>query len=75
MPPAEVTAPSTPWTARTPKTLLEAQLHSKYLQGRIINHKSSSLELVIKAVKHFEKAISVLIYKIVLLEDRLLQVE
>jgi hypothetical protein len=63
--------PLTPWTARTPKILLEAQLHSKYLQGRVRNHKSSSLELIIEAVKHFKKAISVLIYKIVLLEDRL----
>ncbi|KAJ0132721.1 Uncharacterized protein HZ326_24208, partial [Fusarium oxysporum f. sp. albedinis] len=74
-PPAEVTAPSTPWTARTPKTLLEAQSHSKYLQGRVINHKSSSPESIIKAVKHFEKATSVLIHKMVLLEDRLRQVE
>ncbi|ENH71166.1 hypothetical protein FOC1_g10000039, partial [Fusarium oxysporum f. sp. cubense race 1] len=31
IPPAEVMIPSTPWTARTPKTLLEAQSHSKYL--------------------------------------------
>ncbi|EGU72749.1 hypothetical protein FOXB_16738 [Fusarium oxysporum f. sp. conglutinans Fo5176] len=74
-PPAEVTAPSTPWTARTPKTLLETQSHSKYLQGRIVNHKSSSPESIIEAVKHFEKATSILINKIVLLEDRLQQVE
>ncbi|KAH7462316.1 hypothetical protein FOMA001_g18693 [Fusarium oxysporum f. sp. matthiolae] len=74
-PPAEVTIPSTPWTARTPKTLLEAQSHSKYLQGRVRNHKSSSPESIIEAIKHFEKATSVLIHKIVLLEDRLQQVE
>ncbi|KAM5527244.1 transposase [Fusarium oxysporum f. sp. phaseoli] len=74
-PPADVTIPSTPWTARTPKTLLEAQSHSKYLQGRVRNHKSSSPESIIEAVKHFEKATSVLIHKIVLLEDRLQQVE
>jgi len=74
-PPAEVTAPSTPWTARTPKTLLETQSHSKYLQGQIVNHKSSSPESIIEAVKHFKKATSILINKIVLLEDRLQQVE
>jgi hypothetical protein len=74
-PPAEVTAPSTPWTARTPKTLLEAQSHSNYLQGRVRNHKSSSPESIIEAIKHFEKGITVLIQKIVLLEDRLQQVE
>jgi hypothetical protein len=33
-PPAEGTVPSTPWTARTPKTLLEAQSHSNiYREG------------------------------------------
>ncbi|EGU86246.1 hypothetical protein FOXB_03236 [Fusarium oxysporum f. sp. conglutinans Fo5176] len=74
-PPAEVTAPSTPWASRTPKTVLEAQSHSKYLKARIINHKSSSPESILEAVGHFEKAASVLIYKIVLLEDRVKQLE
>jgi hypothetical protein len=74
-PPIEVTIPSTPWTARTPKTILEAQSHSNYLQGRIKNHKSSSPESIIKAVKHFEKATTILIHNIVLMEERLRQVE
>jgi hypothetical protein len=74
-PPVEVTIPSTPWTARTPKTVLEAQSHSKYLQGRIRNHKSSSPESIIEAVKHFEKATTVLMDKMVLLYDRNQQLE
>jgi hypothetical protein len=74
-PPVEVTIPSTPWTARTPKTVLEAQSHSKYLQGRIRNHKSSSPESIIKAVKHFEKATTVLTDKMVLLHNRNQQLE
>jgi hypothetical protein len=74
-PPGEVIEPSNPWTPRTPKTILEAQSHSKYLQGWIANHMSSSPESIIEAVKHFEKVTSVLIHKIVLLEDRLQQVE
>ncbi|KAG6996543.1 hypothetical protein FocnCong_v015657 [Fusarium oxysporum f. sp. conglutinans] len=76
-PPVEVTIPSTPWTARTPKTVLEAQSHSKYLQGRIRNHKSSSPESIIEAVKHFEKATTVLMDKMVLLPvyDRNQQLE
>jgi hypothetical protein len=75
MPPVEVTAPSIPWTARTPRIILETQSHSKYLQGRIRNQKSSSPESIIEAIKHFEKATTILIHKIVLLEDRLQQVE
>jgi hypothetical protein len=74
-PPVEVTIPSTPWTARTPKTVLEAQSHSNYLQGRIRNHKSSSPESIIEAVKHFEKATTVLMHKMVLLHDRVQQLE
>ncbi|CEI70977.1 hypothetical protein FVEN_g9660 [Fusarium venenatum] len=54
-PPVEVTIPSTPWAARTPKTILETQSHSKYLQGRIRNHKSSSPESIIEAVKYLRK--------------------
>jgi hypothetical protein len=74
-PPIEVTAPSTPWASRTPKTVLEAQLYSKYLRIRIVNHKSGSPESIIQAVGLFEKATSVLIHKIVLLEDRVKQLE
>ncbi|RFN55658.1 hypothetical protein FIE12Z_55 [Fusarium flagelliforme] len=62
-PPIEVTAPSTPWASRTPKTLLESQSHSKYLQERIVNHKSSSPESIIQAVKYFEKGNSILIHE------------
>ncbi|KAG6978126.1 hypothetical protein FocnCong_v021601 [Fusarium oxysporum f. sp. conglutinans] len=41
-PPEEVAESSTPWTSRTPKTPLEAQSQSEYLQKRIRRHKSSS---------------------------------
>jgi hypothetical protein len=74
-PPAEVTVPSTPWTARTPKTLLEAQSHSKYLQARVLNHKSSSPESIIEAIKHFEKGASILLHRLALAEGRVQQVE
>jgi hypothetical protein len=67
-PPQEVTELTTPWTSRTPKTILETQSHSKYLQGRIRNHKSSSPESIIEAVKYFEKGQSILLHKIALLE-------
>ncbi|RYC77651.1 hypothetical protein BFJ63_vAg19475, partial [Fusarium oxysporum f. sp. narcissi] len=67
-PPREVTEPSTPWASRTPKTILETQSHSKYLQGRIRNHKSSSPESIIQAVKYFEKGQSILLHKLALQE-------
>lgn len=74
-PPPQVTAPSTPWTSRTLKTLLEAQLYSKYLQKRITNHKSSSPESIIHAVKYFEKGNTILIHEVAILKDRVRQLE
>jgi hypothetical protein len=74
-PPIEVTVPSTPWASRTLKTALETQSHSKYLQARIINHKSSSPESIIQAVKHFEKGNSILIHEVALLKERVQQLE
>ncbi|PHH49860.1 hypothetical protein CFIMG_007601RA00001 [Ceratocystis fimbriata CBS 114723] len=70
MPPVEVTMPSTAWTARTPKTVPEAQSHSKYLQRRIRNHRSSSPESIIEAMRHFEKATTVIMHEMVLLQYR-----
>jgi hypothetical protein len=56
------------FNTRTPKTILETQSHSKYLQGRIRNHKSSSPGSIIEAVKYFEKGQSILLHKIALQE-------
>src|SRR6478609_1106650 len=74
-PPVEVSAPSTPWASRTPKTVLEAQSHSKYLQARIINHKSSSPESIIQAIRYFEKGNSIVNHEVALLKDRVRQLE
>jgi hypothetical protein len=74
-PPGEVAEPSTPWTSRTPKTILETQSHSKYLQGRIRNHKSSSPESIIEAVWYFEKGQSILLHKLALKDARIQELE
>ncbi|EMT72986.1 hypothetical protein FOC4_g10001829 [Fusarium odoratissimum] len=74
-PPTEVTAPSTPWASRTPKTVLEAQSHSKYLKARIINHKSSSPESMLEAVGYFEKGCRTFLHEISVLKERVQQLE
>ncbi|KAI8654689.1 DDE-1 domain-containing protein [Fusarium keratoplasticum] len=38
-PPEEVAEPLTPWVSKTPKTVLEAQSQSDYLERRVITHK------------------------------------
>jgi hypothetical protein len=74
-PPEEGTSQSQPWTPKTPKTLIEAQSHSKYLKGRIRRHHSSSPEPIIEAIKHFEKGISIVMHRQALQEARLKDVE
>ncbi|KAM5515600.1 transposase [Fusarium oxysporum f. sp. phaseoli] len=74
-PPTEVTAPSTPWASRTPKTVLEAQSHSKYLKARIVHHKSSSPESMLEAVGYFEKGCRTFLHEISVLKERVQQLE
>jgi hypothetical protein len=74
-PPEEVTEPSTPWVSKTPKTVLEAQSQSAYLERRIRRHYSSSPESIVQAVKCFEKGTNIVMYKLTLLEARVKDLE
>jgi hypothetical protein len=66
-PPKEVSQPTTPWVSKTPKTAIEAQSQSKYLEKRIRRHKSSSPESIIEALQSLTKAVKENIYKTTLL--------
>jgi hypothetical protein len=68
-PPKEGSEASSPWTSKTLKTVKEAQSQSKYLTRRIILHKSSSPESIIKAIKLNTKATLAVMHKVVLLRD------
>jgi hypothetical protein len=50
-PAEEEVDPSTPWVSKTPKTVLEAQYQSEYLQRRICRHHSSSPKSILAALK------------------------
>jgi hypothetical protein len=54
-PAEEAAEPSTPWVSKTPKTVLEAQSQSEYLDKRIRRHKSSSPESILGALKTLSK--------------------
>jgi hypothetical protein len=75
MPPEEVAKPLTPWVSKTPKTVLEVQSQSAYLQKRIRRHHSSSPESLIQPVKCFEKGTSTVMYKLALVEARMNDLE
>ncbi|KAJ3545561.1 hypothetical protein NM208_g2452 [Fusarium decemcellulare] len=70
-PPKEVTEPSTPWTSKTPKTALEAQSQSTYLENRIRRHKSSSPESIIEALNSNTKATKAAMHEVTLLRNEL----
>ncbi|KAJ0133034.1 Uncharacterized protein HZ326_23883, partial [Fusarium oxysporum f. sp. albedinis] len=70
-PPGEAAEPSTSWTSKTPKTAIEAQSQSEYLERRIRRHKSSSPESIIEALKSNTKATKAVIHEVVLLRSEL----
>jgi hypothetical protein len=74
-PPEEAAEPSTSWVSKTPKTLLEAQSQSEYLENRIKRHKSSSPESIIEALKSTNKALRATMHKVTLVKARLKDVE
>ncbi|EXL90010.1 hypothetical protein FOIG_16710 [Fusarium odoratissimum NRRL 54006] len=66
-PPQEAAEPSTPWVSKTPKTAIEAQSQSEYLEKRIKRHKSSSPESIIEALKSNTKATKAVMHEVTLL--------
>jgi hypothetical protein len=74
-PPQEASQPTSPWVSRTPKTVREAQSQSKYLTRRVILHKSSSPESIIKAIRSNTKATLAVMHEVVLLRDQVRNLE
>jgi hypothetical protein len=74
-PPQEAVEPSTLWVSKTPKTAIEAQSQSEYLEKRIKRHKSSSPESIIEALKSSTKATKAALHRLALVEARLKDLE
>jgi hypothetical protein len=63
----EEAGPSTAWVSKTPRTILEAQSQSEYLDRRIRRHKSSSPESILEALKSLSKGTQAMMYENALL--------
>jgi hypothetical protein len=61
----------TPWVSKTPKTVLEAQFQSEYLERRIRRHQSSSPESILEALKSFSKGTKAVMHEMALLRAEL----
>jgi hypothetical protein len=70
-----VTEPSTPWVSKTPKTVLEAQSQSEYLERRIKRHHSSSPESIIEALMSLAKGTKSNMHELALLKTRVKDLE
>ena len=68
-PAEEVASPSTPWASKTPKTVLEAQSQSEYLDRRIRRHQSSSPESILGALKSLAKGTKAMMHENALLRS------
>jgi hypothetical protein len=66
-PAEELTEPLTPWVSKTPKTVLEAQSQSEYLDRRIRQHQSSSPESILGALKSLSKGTKAVMHEVTLL--------
>ncbi|KAL9565161.1 hypothetical protein ACKAV7_010806 [Fusarium commune] len=56
-----------PWTSKTPKTIIEAELQSEYLERRIRRHQSSSPESILEALKSLSKGTKAVMHKMALM--------
>jgi hypothetical protein len=74
-PAEEAAEPSTPWVSKTPKTVLEAQSQSEYLDKRIRLHKSSSPESILGALKSLSKGTKAIMHENALLKARVKDLE
>ncbi|KAG6996916.1 hypothetical protein FocnCong_v015071 [Fusarium oxysporum f. sp. conglutinans] len=63
----EETGLSTAWVSKTPRTVLEAQSQSEYLDRRIRRHKSSSPESILEALKSLSKGTKAMMHENALL--------
>jgi len=68
-PAEEVASPTTPWASKTPKTVLEAQSQSEYLDRRIRRHQSSSPESILGALKSLAKGTKAMMHENALLRS------
>jgi hypothetical protein len=56
-----------PWTSKTPKTIIEAELQSEYLERRIRRHQSSSPESILEALKSLSKGTKAVMHEMALM--------
>jgi hypothetical protein len=54
-PAEEEASEAQPWTSKTPKTVLEADSQSEYIERLIRRHQSSSPESILEALKSLSK--------------------
>jgi len=63
----EEASPSTPWVSKTPKTVLEAESQSEYLERRIRRHQSSSPVSILEALKSLSKGTKAVMHEMALM--------
>lgn len=74
-PPAPPTADTNPWVCKTPQTSYEASAQSEYIKTRIARHQSSSPSSIYGAMDQMLKGTSTIMHQMVLMKDRVSQLE
>ncbi|KAK7583617.1 hypothetical protein V3481_012901 [Fusarium oxysporum f. sp. vasinfectum] len=60
-----------PWISKTPKTVLEAESQSEYLERRVRRHQSSSPESILDALKSLSKGMKAVMHEMALMRSEI----
>lgn len=63
------------WVCKTPQTSYEASAHTEYIKNRIARHQSSSPSSIYGAMDQMLKGTSTIMHQMVLMKDRISQLE
>lgn len=74
-PPGSSSANAGPWVCKTPQTSYEANAQAEYIKNRISRHQSSSPTSIYGAMDQMLKGASTVMHRMVLMEDRINQLE
>ncbi len=64
-----------PWTSKTPQTAYEATSQSDFIKGRIVTHQNSSPTTIYEAMDQMAKGAATVMHKMVLIKDRIRELE
>ena len=74
-PPRPSSPTTTPWVSKTPQTAYEATSQSNFIKGKVARHQDSSPTAIYEAMDQMVKGTTTIMHKMVLMKDRIRELE